>query len=218
MIQLKLKGFQKELIRLLKRDWRFFLWTSWFLILGIGIGLSLPKQNPIISTVTELILQKFEKMQHWFIHAPLVGKIAIIWVNNILASFGTIALGILLLFPSIFILLENGIVLGIFQKIIGVQNGVAPIWFYLSLLPHGIFEIPALIIATALGIRFGSIPLRLLYYEHKANGTPPLFKDFFKDLRCYAVLIVIMLVVAAILEVTVSPYLVKMFGTKLIRI
>lgn len=218
MTLFKLKSFQKELIRLFKRDWRFFLWTSWFLILGIGIGLSLPKQNPMISTVTQLIIQKFARMQSWFIHAPLIGKIAIIWVNNILASFWTIALGIILFIPSIFILLGNGIVLGIFQKLVGTQNGVAPIWFYLSLLPHGIFEMPAFIIATALGIRFGSIPLRLLYYENKEKSIPPLFKEFFKDLRYYAVLIVMMLVVAAILEVTVSPYLVKLLGTKLIHI
>jgi stage II sporulation protein M len=216
-ILLKVKDFKKELIRLLKRDWRFFLWTSWLLIFGIGLGLSLPEQNPFIKMITQSTFHKLMELKKWYLQAPLLGKIAIIWGNNIFASTFAVIFGIIL-FPPVVSLIENGMILGILQKLLGVKNGVAPVWFYLSLAPHGIFELPAFIMASALGIKFGLIPLRLMYNQLRKRSHQPLFREFFRDLRYYAVLILLMLFVAAIIEVMVSPLLVKSLGTKMLGI
>ena len=214
---LTLTNFWKELSRLLRRDWRFFLWTSWFLILGIGIGLSLPKQNPLITTIIQSSFRKLMELRKLYDHAPLLGKIGLIWGNNVSASISSIIFGTLL-FPPIFSLFANGVLVGILQKMLEVQKGIAPIWYYFSLIPHGIFEMPAFIVASALGIRFGLICWRMVYYVIRKRPLPTLFRDFFRELPYYSGLILGLLTVAAIIEVTVSPLVVKMLGTKLIGI
>jgi stage II sporulation protein M len=214
----RLEDFKRELIRLLKRDWRFFLWTSWLLIFGIAIGLSQPENSTFIQFITNSVMNKFEKLKDWYTGVPLLGKITIIWGNNIFASVFSIFSGIFLVFPPITNLFENGVVIGIFQKMIGVKAGMTPFWFYLSLAPHGVFELPAFIMASALGIRFGIIPWRMLPNYLGGRQNQPLFKEFFDDLRYYAILLLLMLLVAAVLEVTVSPLMLKMVGAKVLSI
>jgi stage II sporulation protein M len=212
---LKVNDFKKEWLRMLKRDWRFFLWTSWLIILGIGIGFNLPADSPFIKSVIQPAFQKLIALRNWYLHAPLIGKIALIWGNNLFASVSSVILGILI-FPPVLILIENGAVIGIMQKLLVAKAHIAPFWFYLSLAPHGIFELPAFIMASALGIRFGLIPWRLMVHDVRKdiNLKPPLFRDFFHDLPYYAVLILLMLLAAALLEVMVSPILLKMLVPK----
>jgi stage II sporulation protein M len=204
----------KELGRLLKRDWRYFLWISLLLVLGIGIGAHLPKHSPFAELITKAAFRKLQEIKKLYIHAPLFGKIALIWGNNIFASASSILLGIIIVFPVVF-LLENGAIIGIIQKLVVLKTGMAPVWFYLALAPHGIFELPAFIIACTLGIRFGLIPFRLAYNYLRERPNPPLFQEFFQELRYYAVFLLLILLVAAVLEVTVSPLLVRALGTKL---
>lgn len=211
---LKFTKHKNELTRLLKRDWRFFLWTSWLLILGIAIGLSQPVKSPFVQLIIGSAFHTLEKIKDLYIHAPLAGKIAIIWGNNVFASASSIFFGIIFSIPPAMSLFENGAVIGIFQKMVGLKTGMSPVWFYLSLAPHGVFELPAYIMATALGIRFGFIPWRLLFNDLKGRANQPLFKEFFRDLRYYAILLLLMLMVAAILEATVSSALVQILGTK----
>jgi stage II sporulation protein M len=217
VVLLKVQKFQRKILQLLRRDWRFFLWTSWFLILGVGIGISLSGHNPLITMITKASLQKLAKLKDWFIQAPLIGKIGLLWCNNVLASLFSILFGIFI-FPPIVSLFENGVLLGFLQKMLWLHHGIAPVWYYLSLAPHGIFELPAFIIASGLGIRFGFIPWRIMYHDLAKHDAPPLFRQFFKDLPYYAILILLMLLVAAVLEVTVSPMIAKAVGLKTLGI
>ncbi len=214
---MEFQNFRRKMIQLLKRDWRFFLWTSWLLILGVGIGVSLSQNNPMIVMITKASLQKLAQLKEWFVQAPLIGKIGLLWGNNVLASLFSVLLGIFT-FPPVVSLIENGVLLGFLQKALGLRHGISPIWYYLSLAPHGIFELPAFIIASGLGIRFGLIPWRLMYHELAKHNSPPLFREFFRDLPYYAILIVLMLLVAAVLEVTVSPLVMKIVGLKALGI
>jgi stage II sporulation protein M len=204
----------KELRRLLKRDWHYFLWISLILVLGIGIGANLPKNSPFAALIIKAAFRKLLEIKKLYIHAPLFGKIAIIWGNNIFASASVIVSGILFVFPG-FILLENGAIIGILQKLVELKTGIAPVWFYLALAPHGIFELPAFIIACTLGIRFGLILLQLIYNYLRERPNPPLLQELLHDLRYYAVFLLVVLFFAAVLEVTVSPLLVRALGTKL---
>jgi uncharacterized membrane protein SpoIIM required for sporulation len=64
---------------------------------------------------------------------------------------------------------------------------------FLQLLPHGVFEIPALILAFALGVKLGSWPFKKNKMEHiRTNLRDSLF--------CYFRLILPMLVIAACIE------------------
>ena len=89
---------------------------------------------------------------------------------------------------------------------IGIQAGL---WLGLSnplnkllvfLLPHGIIEIPAIIISGALGIKLGEIIL-----NHLKTGAS--IKTKVKQLKGYYIAVFLSLVIAAAIECYVTPYI-----------
>ena len=103
--------------------------------------------------------------------------------------------------------LQNGVFVGLVQKTTEAK-GLSSASFYLLLTPHGIFELTAIFIAAGLGIRFGLIVYRSLWRNFKNQNDGGLFMSFVTEMKYYTVLIVILLSVAAIIEVTISPLLI----------
>jgi stage II sporulation protein M len=63
----------------------------------------------------------------------------------------------------------------------------------LNLLPHGIFELPAIFISFGMGLKFGTF----LFYKEKMKK----FAEFFSNsLRVFVFVILPLLVIAAIIE------------------
>jgi stage II sporulation protein M len=89
---------------------------------------------------------------------PRLWLFIIIFINNLVKSVFSIYIGVLFgVFPLFFLLL-NGMLLGY----IGEMQMSQQKWMSLveGILPHGILEIPAIIIACAYGIRFGMLMLQ----------------------------------------------------------
>ena len=88
-----------------------------------------------------------------------------IFINNIVIVFEVFILGIIFCF-SIVILLFNGFFLGYF---IGAQDNL----FYslMLIIPHGIFELPSLILATSAGfVLFKFIYKSVKSYNNSSEG------------------------------------------------
>ncbi|MFN3384513.1 MAG: stage II sporulation protein M [Archaeoglobaceae archaeon] len=78
---------------------------------------------------------------------------ALIFLNNSIKSFIAMLLGVFFgVIPILFIFL-NGLIIGFFASFIGSEIGI--ITFLLLLLPHGILEIPAVILACSYGFLLG---------------------------------------------------------------
>lgn len=81
-------------------------------------------------------------------------------INNLTAMvvllFGAVSVGLL----SIVGLVLNGLLVGVVVSIALQQ--VDPLVVFMLLVPHGIFEIPALLIAAAIGLRFGHMTIRYM--------------------------------------------------------
>ena len=76
-----------------------------------------------------------------------------IFLNNIQSAFLGFILGIIFGIIPLTILIVNGYILGfVMNKSVAVE-GILIIW---RLVPHGIFEIPAILISTSLGIKLGT--------------------------------------------------------------
>jgi len=74
-----------------------------------------------------------------------------------------------------------------------------------SLAPHGIFEIPALVFASAAGLRLGLSAMRAL----KSKFTHTQFSmalDLTKSFRLFLVAIILLLI-AAVVETYLTPYI-----------
>lgn len=116
--------------------------------------------------------------------------ILFIFFNNLRIAFMGIIYGFAFgLFPVLSIIV-NGYVVGYVSSSAVSSSGVSSL---LSLLPHGIFELPAIFISFGLGLKFGTF---LLYKEKMKK-----FKEFFTNsLRVFVFVVIPLLAVAAIIE------------------
>ena len=202
-----------EIIRLLKRDWPKILLVAAIFLCGIWMGTQLPQVNPeLAAELKKEALKKFAEIARWMQQLPRGTEFFVIWANNISASLTAILFGILLPLVPLIILVSNGLLIGLFQNMMQIENGLSPFRFYLSLVPHGIIELPAFFIAIFLGIRFGLVPYRLVIHYLQTKQHLPLFKEVTREARYYGVLILIMLFFAAVIEVTISPLLIGLLS------
>ncbi len=124
-----------------------------------------------------------------------------IFLNNAIKAFSVILLGFFFaIFPIFFIYINGeliGLVAGVFQEKVGL------LIIALGLLPHGIFEIPAMILSASYGIWLGNcFYKRIRYRELFSVNFSFAVKRFFK-------LILPLIFVAAILESIVTPIFIE---------
>ncbi len=115
-----------------------------------------------------------------------------IFQNNVLSSLMAVVLGFVLgVFPVASIVI-NGILLGyVMNKVIAVE-GVLIIW---RLVPHGIFELPAIFISVGLGIKFG-----MFLFVKKGKKSEEFRRRLWKSLKVFLTIVLPLLIIAAIIE------------------
>jgi stage II sporulation protein M len=142
--------------------------------------------EPVLEEVRKLIKELIEKTEG----KGFTGMFGFIFGNNVAIAFIAIMSGFLLAIVPVFLLMSNGFMIGLISSLITAEAGFLSLW---RLFPHGIFEIPAIIISFAIGIRFGAFILRddkLKAFKFRLLGSA----------RVFFLIVVPLLVVAAIIE------------------
>ena len=199
------------LSKLIKRDWYYLIKITVIFIAAIMVGSWLPELNPSLAKMIQTeVLQRFSKIAQAMKNGPLALEIFVIFTNNMTASITAILSGIIIIpiFPFV-MLIGNGVVVGLFQRVMETKIGLNPFAYYSSLLPHGLFELPAFFIAVGLGIRLGLAIFGTIRESLQAKNDLSPLKKFFQELPYYLGLIAVLLLVAAAMEVTVSPLLLQ---------
>lgn len=142
---------------------------------------------------------------------PQVWLFFLIFINNFTKSLMFIYFGILAGVFPIAILVINGMVLGFVSQ----QNAAEQTWLFVAkgILPHGIIEIPAILLACAYGIRLGFIVLKsvgALFIPGWGARVRQELSHVLKLTIPLAGLLAVALLVAAIIESTITYWLVKM--------
>jgi len=90
--------------------------------------------------------------------------------NNMMSSFYGLILGIFLGIIPLGIILINGYVLGFVANKAVNSGGILILW---KLFPHGIFEIPAVMISIGLGLKIGILLIKncILFYNPKIKKS-----------------------------------------------
>lgn len=127
--------------------------------------------------------------------------------NNVRATLFTVAYGFI---PFIFLpalsLGTNALLLGAFAAYY-VNQGKSLLLYLAGIVPHGIFELPAIVLAIAMGIYL----CRLINYYIKQNPKNvmlPLMKDL---LRVFVLRLIPLLVLASAIEAYVTPLVMGLF-------
>jgi stage II sporulation protein M len=122
----------------------------------------------------------------------------IIFINNAIKALGLIFLGILLGLPPLLFVAVNGFILGGLGSALESVKG----WGYVvaSFVPHGVIEIPVILLATALGFTVGMESLKWLVRKESRVKL-----QWSNGLKVYVRWILPGLAVAAIVEAFVTP-------------
>lgn len=134
---------------------------------------------------------------------PPIALFALIFLNNALKTFVVMFAGLMLgVLPAAF-LFANGAILGIVAarsaEIVGVWVTTA------SILPHGVFELPAVLLGAAVGLRLGTLLLRRL-----RTGPLALKPHLTAAGRFYLTFVAPLLAAAAAIEIWVTPSLIAL--------
>ena len=133
--------------------------------------------------------------------------VRILFANNLRASLMMLLGGILLIFP-LFGLVVNGGIVGVVSTLIATEGTLGLFGFYVvGILPHGIFEIPAILLSGAIGLK---ISKELLSPPRGATRKHRLKKNYQAALWSLPV-IILLLAIAAVVEVFVTPWLMQLY-------
>jgi len=176
-----------------KKSWEFLKGSKNFIYLVVGIffvfailGFFVPAPGFIsdyIKTYVEQLVNETQGMGQ-------LNLITFIFLNNAKTSFFGIILGVFLgVFPIISSII-NGYLVGFVSSIAVGEAGGGVLW---KLLPHGIFELPAVFISLGMGFKLGTF----IFKKDELKS----FKEYFwNSLRVFLFIVIPLLVIAAIIE------------------
>ena len=95
----------------------------------------------------------------------------------------------------------NGWLLGFISVMVSQEKSVG--FVLAGLLPHGIFELPALILGEAAALSFGAVVILALFKKERRSLLLPSLKQNLK----YLMIALALLLPAAIIETYVTPLL-----------
>jgi stage II sporulation protein M len=195
---------------LLNQIWLDFLITKHYLIAAALVfvaswylGASGSDMNGFLQGSAESmggIAQKIANSNH-----PQLYLFLFIFFNNAFKVWLFIFMGAFLGIWPLCVLVINGMMLG---YVLTAQTEFSSFELFMKgILPHGILELPAIIIACAYGIRFGGLLIKsffMLFNEEKRGKAGPEIVHFLKLALPVGLILVIVLFVAAIIESTIT--------------
>ncbi|AFA50276.1 stage II sporulation protein M [Acetobacterium woodii] len=131
-----------------------------------------------------------------------------IFFNNLVASgISILSGGIPFLFLPLFSLASNAIIIGLIGAVYQI-NGVGWIPFLVGILPHGVIEIPALILGVTLGVHICN---KLVKKILKRSFKGELKQAIIGCLRIYLLWMIPLFFIAAFIETFITPILFNVF-------
>lgn len=136
-----------------------FKWWVYLAIFLFGVGLAIGLTTPAGLGLPYEYMAGLEELSRFLVPFSPVTAV-IIFIKNISAMLISFIFSPVLGLVPILTLTVNGWLIGFISVIVAQKESV---WYILAaLLPHGVFEIPALIIAQAAALSFGAMTIILI--------------------------------------------------------
>jgi len=124
--------------------------------------------------------------------------------NNVTKTFIWMVLGVLGGLPPMFFAVLNGFFIGHFSYNVALDYSLG--FIVAALIPHGVVEIPTIILSSAVGMGLGYA------FINRLRGQGNMRAEFGKAFLLYFTKILPLLILAAVLEVTLTPIVVALLG------
>lgn len=213
-----------DLFKLLKDSKYYVLFATLIFCLGSWLGYVF---NDAFEALIQLMLEELKDIVEELEKRQSVYYTAwYIFLNNSKAALLMIGLGSIFFIMPMISLFANGLAIGYIMKATSVSGIASPVdMFIFGILPHGILELPAILVAGGIGIFLG---FRLLVWVIKLfirllgdnRGDPrdfweeegkPVLLSRMKGVGFLIIFLVITLFLAAVIEGFITPDLIERY-------
>lgn len=151
-------------------------------------------------------IEEFKKLIPNLEEASFFQLFLYIIANNLGKSLFWMLLGLLFSLPPILFTLLNGFYLGWASHNLVEEEGLLPTLF--SLIPHGVIELPTILLSSAVGLALG------YHVINRLRGRDSLMKEVRRALHLYLWRIAPLLILSALLEVSLTPLLLNLVSPR----
>lgn len=153
--------FTMELPQTLRRHWKLIAVSALFFfgtaLIAAALQLVRPDLlatlNPQLASTIDDLATRHHGGRNWLTSDMRPFTSSFVMANNIQVSFLAFSGGILACLGTLIVLIQNGIMLGVLCA--GVSQTNASVYFWSFILPHGVIELPTIVIAAAAGLLLG---------------------------------------------------------------
>ena len=170
-------------------------------IISMVIGVIASIRDP---TYSMNYLEMFKESFRWVADLNPLAIMLVIFLNNALKSLMVLVLGVGLGVVPIVFVAGNGIILGMVADIVFREKGTH--FVIAALLPHGIIEIPMILLSAGIGLKLG----HSMYLSLKGERTG-LKNELKQGIGFFMRWIVPLLFLASVIETFVTPLVVSYF-------
>lgn len=196
----------KDFLKIIKKNNRWIKISSLIFLASFFLGFIGAEGNmDFVIELTEPFFESLEDLAQDILNQSPGRGITLLFFNNLFASLRVIFLGVFLGITPFFGLFLNGGILGVVTSIMAGE-GFSPFLFLtLGILPHGALEVPAFLISAAFGLKLGYHLMFPLEGKSRWESLAHIFKEIFGVLP----FIVVLLMVAAVIEILITPLLLR---------
>lgn len=126
-----------------------------------------------------------------------------IFINNAMAMFFAIVFGVILGLVPLFVLLLNGFVIGTVIHMLAAEHGF--LFIAAGLIPHGVIEIPMLLLSTSIGLRIG-VQVWNVLLKRPSNAK----EELAKGIQFFFNWMLVLIFLAALIETFITPSVISM--------
>lgn len=197
----------KKFLGIVEENCSWLVLAILFFLAGYAMAFAaLQHDATILKMVEETSLTLLRELgEQIFAGHPLRG-IAILFLHNLSSTIQIMLFGLLLGLPALASAITNGAILGIvaFQL---TQEGMAPLpYLAAGILPHGLFELPAFFLSAAFGLKLGYH----VVFPAPGQTRKETLRGIFREIASAFPYIFSLLLVAAIIEVLVTPAIIQL--------
>jgi stage II sporulation protein M len=178
----------------------YYIFNTCLFLLAILSGYVVASNNP---QLVENIIFQFDESYGWLVDESLIVLMLFIFLNNTLICFAGLLLGVFFGICPILLILINGTVIGIISyKAINQYGGLI---LLAAMAPHGIIEIPMVLLSTSIGLRLGVLTAQKLFTIKDIS----IKLEVLNAVRFFIILIVPLLFIAAFIETFITSIIVN---------
>jgi len=164
-----------------------------------GIGIAFGLATPAGSSLPSEYITAFEEQFAGILALPKPLIALFIFLKNTSALLISFVLSPILCLVPVLALIINGLMIAFVSTLVIQEESLG--FLLAGLLPHGIFELPALILAQAAALSFGTMVVLALFQKERRKLLLPGLKRNLK----YLVVALALLLPAAIIETYITP-------------